>query len=109
MLSDGAATVGTCLHTVVSMISGDEVLVSSFCGMDGEIPVDDQGRQISVQEVNGGALQLPHEHEVQLFFLGFGEADVHIGRILAQATGAEYRGSPDEDLTAVIEELSGYF
>ena len=46
---------------------------------------------------------------VQVFFLGFGEADVHIGRILAEATGAEYQGSTDDDLAAVIEELSGYF
>ena len=32
-----------------------------------------------------------------------------LGRILAQATGAEYQGSTDEDLAAVIEALSGYF
>ena len=31
------------------------------------------------------------------------------GAILAQATGAEFQGSADEDLAAVIEALSGYF
>lgn len=46
---------------------------------------------------------------LQVFFLGFGTADAHIGRILAQATGAEYQGSNEEDLASVIEELSGYF
>jgi hypothetical protein len=34
---------------------------------------------------------------------------VNIGRVLAQATGAEYQGQTDDDLAAVIEELSGYF
>ena len=73
-------------------------------------PVDDKGRAVSrSSDVSGEALQLPHDHPVQVFFLGFGEADVHIGRILAQATGAEYQGSTDEDLATVIEALSGYF
>ena len=52
---------------------------------------------------------MPHDNPVQVFFLGFGDADIHIGRILAQATHAEYLGSTEEDLAAVIEELSGYF
>ena len=52
-----------------------------------------------------------------MFFLGFGpvsddedavQRHISIGRILADATDAEYRRS-DEDLAAVIEELSGYF
>ena len=51
----------------------------------------------------------PHDHGIQIFFLGFGDADFDIGRILAQATGAEFRGSTEEDLASVIEELSGYF
>ena len=109
VLSDGAATVGPCLHSVVSMISREEVPVPGFCGMQHEQPVDEQGQQIAIQQVNGKELLLPHNHDVQVFFLGFGEADVHIGRILAQATGAEYQGSTDEDLATVIEELSGYF
>jgi hypothetical protein len=34
---------------------------------------------------------------------------VQIGRILAEATGAEYQGSTEADLATVISELSGYF
>jgi Ca-activated chloride channel family protein len=109
VLSDGAATAGTCLHTIVSMMSRDENAVEGFCGMQDERPVDDEGRQILVEDVNGGTLLLPHKDPVQVFFVGFGDADVHIGRILAEATGAEYQGSTDEDLATVIEELSGYF
>ena len=53
-------------------------------------------------------MELQHD-DLQVFFLGFGEADINVGRILAEATGAEYQGSTDEDLAAVIEALSGYF
>ena len=60
-LSDGAATAGKCLHTIVSMISREEVPVQSFCGMQDEHPIDDEGRQISVGEVNGDTLLLPHQ------------------------------------------------
>lgn len=109
VLSDGEATAGTCLHDLVSMSSRDEVPVSSFCGMSGETPTDDEGSAIDVSEVRGESLRRPLDHKVQVFFVSFGDADVHIGRILAQATGAEYQGSTDEDLASVIEELSGYF
>ena len=108
VLSDGAATAGICLHTIVSMISNEEVPVQSLCGQ-GEQPIDDEGRRISVEEVSGNALLLPLQDPVQVFFVGFGEADIHTGRILAEATGAEYQGSTEADLATVIEELSAYF
>ena len=109
VLSDGAATEGICLHDIVSMSSRNEVPVTYFCGKDGDRPTDDKGSHLDVSEVVGEALRLPHENDVQVFFLGFGASDAHIGRILAQATGAEYQGSTEEDLASVIEELSGYF
>ncbi len=109
VLSDGAATAGMCLHELVSMSSRDEVPVSTFCGMAGETPTDDQGSTLHVSELVGDALRRPQDRRVQVFFVSFGDADVHIGRILAQATGAEYQGSTEEDLANVIEELSGYF
>ena len=43
-----------------------------------------------------------------MFFIGFGSADIDVGRILAGATDAEYIRT-EEDLAAVIEEPSGYF
>ena len=72
-------------------------------------PVDERRRAVAVDDVNGVGLRIPHDHNVQVFFLGFGESDIQIGRILAEATGAEYQGHTDEDLAAVIEALSGYF
>ena len=77
--------------------------------LDGDDPIDDQGRVIPREDVVGAALGLETNNDVQVFFLGFGDADINIGRILAEATGAEYQGSTDSDLAAVIEELSGYF
>lgn len=109
VLSDGKASAGMCLHDLVSMSSRDEVPVSAFCGLGGETPTDDNGSGLLVSEVVGESLRQPLDHKVQVFFVSFGTADAHIGRILAQATGAEYQGSTDEDLASVIEELSGYF
>ena len=109
VLSDGAATEGLCLSDLVSMSSIRERTVSSFCGHDGDQPVEDGGGVIPIADVVGDALVAPHDHGIQIFFLGFGDADFDIGRILAQATGAEFRGSTEEDLASVIEELSGYF
>ena len=110
VLSDGEAKTGAELDDIVSMItSGDEVDVRSYSGMKDAVPIDVDGNQRSLEDVEGQELLLHDDHDVQVFFLGFGEANVHIGRILAEATGAEYQGQPDEDLAAVIEELSGYF
>jgi Ca-activated chloride channel family protein len=109
VLSDGEATEGRCLSDVVSMSSVHERSVSNFCGQEGDTPAEDGGGAVAIGDVVGDSLLVPHDHDVQVFFLGFGEADFDIGRILAEATGAEFRGSTQEDLAGVIEELSGYF
>lgn len=47
---------------------------------------------------------------VQIFFLGIGDdVDMMNGRILADATGAEFPGVAEEDLANVLEEFSEYF
>jgi hypothetical protein len=113
VLSDGEATEGGCLSDLVKMRSTreDEAQISEYCGQFGNgDPVDDNGHAVPLEEVSGESpLKLSTDHDVQIFFVGFGESDVNIGRILAQATGAEYQGSTEKDLAAVIEALSGYF
>ena len=47
--------------------------------------------------------------DLKVFFLGFGTADPNVGRILSEATDADYQESPDEGLAEVILALSGYF
>ncbi len=47
---------------------------------------------------------------VQIFFIGIGEdVDVQVGRILAEATDAEYVVTTEEALANVIERFGKYF
>lgn len=109
VLSDGAATSGSCLDAIVAMRSRSEVPIRQFCGHEHDSAVDERGEGVAPADVGGDQLRIPHENPVQVFFLGFGDADLHVGRILAEATGAEFQGSADEDLASVIEALNGYF
>jgi Ca-activated chloride channel homolog len=109
VLSDGRATGGSCLSSIVEMTSRAEVEVTDFCGMTDDLPVDETGAPVAIDDLFGTQLAIYTENPVQIFFLGFGEADPNIGRILAQATGAEYQASPDGELAAIIEKMSGYF
>jgi hypothetical protein len=109
VLSDGAATQGRCLHALVAMATDDEEDIASFCAVGGaDSPLTGTG-PVSPDNVRGIKLVGRQDHPVQVFFLGFGTADMNIGRILAESTGAEFQGSADDDLAAVIEQLSGYF
>jgi len=108
VLSDGAANTGRCLDQVISMRLQREEAAASLCLVSGDPRSTSDGR-VEIGNVVGDDLVVPHQHRVQVFFLGFGAADIDVGRLLAQATGAEYRGSTQEDLAKVIEELSGYF
>ena len=58
-----------------------------------------------MDDVIGSGLKIPTSHHVQVFFIGLGDADINIGRILAQATGAEFQGATEKDLAEVIEIL----
>lgn len=77
--------------------------------MDERCRRDVRGAKVDLDDVVGYGLATAPSHEVQIFFLGFGNADFDIGRLLAQATDAEYQGQTEADLAKVIEQLSGYF
>ena len=81
----------------------------AYCGQDGDQATSSTGASLSPDDVRGDKLAMPTEHPVQVFFVGFGSADIAVGRILAQATHAEYQGSTEKDLASVIQNLSGYF
>ena len=50
------------------------------------------------------------ECDVQVPYLGIGDdADVEVGRTLAQATGAEFQGVVEADLARLLEEFSKHF
>lgn len=60
--------------------------------------------------VIGTELAFKTRHPVQIFFIGIGDdADLQVGRIIAQATGAEFQGVAEEDLARVLAEFSRYF
>ncbi len=53
---------------------------------------------------------MPTVHPIQIFYIGIGDdADLDVGRMLSEATGAEFQGAGEEDLAEVLEEFSRYF
>ena len=65
---------------------------------------------ISIADVNGVGLATATKHRVQIFFIGIGDdADMNVGRILAEASGAEFQGVADQDLAELLEEFSSFF
>jgi hypothetical protein len=58
----------------------------------------------------GSALALKTHHPIQIFFIAIGDdADMQVGRLLAEATGAEFQGAKEKDLANVLAEFSKYF
>lgn len=61
-------------------------------------------------QMGGAGLETETEHPIQIFFIGIGDdADLQVGRLLTEATGAEFQGVAEEDLAQVLEEFSKYF
>jgi Ca-activated chloride channel family protein len=111
VLTDGKANRGvTHLDDVVTLMSTDELKVS-FEGMDDSPPPRDvNGKTIDRKDVIGNAMALNTRHPVQVFFISIGSgADVEIGRMMAEATGAEFQASTDSGLAGVIETFAPYF
>ena len=111
VLTDGRANRGqTRLDDLVKMMSkNDETRIPEFGGFQNDTTaVDDRGRRVNKADVVG--IGLTSGSPVQIFFLGIGDdADMEVGRILAEATGAEFQGVSEEDLANVLEEFSKYF
>jgi hypothetical protein len=112
VLSDGRATCDgarLALDDLVGMSTVSEAPIASFGGSDCDAtPIASTG-PVTPQKVVGVRLKLPTAHPVQIFFVGVGEADLDVGRIVAGATGAEYQGTPEADLAAVLGAVSDYF
>jgi hypothetical protein len=113
VLSDGEATYGDWnVEHLLEMASDKEARIDHFeCNLDGgcSTAFDNQGRPVPVKKVLGSKYAKPTKHPVQVFFIGVGEANLQIGRIMAEATGAEYRGTTADDLATVISEFGDYF
>ena len=111
VLSDGQANAGaTKLDDLVTMMSRNELTVKQFGGMANDVASDANGQAVPRQDIIGRSVAVQTKHPVQVFFIGIGkDADMDVGRILAQATGAEFQGVTEKDLAAVLEQFSKYF
>ena len=111
VLTDGLANIcRTRLDDIIEMGSRFESPILSFSGcQDAPQAQDDRGRTVKTEELFGTGLATELPNTVQVFFIGIGDADLNIGRLLSEATGAEYQGVTERDLANVLEEFSGYF
>jgi Ca-activated chloride channel family protein len=110
VLTDGQANQGIKLTDVVELSSRTETSIPNCKGFaDDAQCFDDRGAPVSLSDVVGTSLKIQTRYPVQIFFIGLGEADVQVGRILAEATGAEYQGTTEEDLAGVLEQFGKYF
>jgi len=111
VLTDGQANAGEIdLDDIIRMISRNEVAVPQYRGFGGDSTTRDMaGNSVSRKDIIGSGLAVPTQHPIQVFFIGIGDADMEIGRMLAQATGAEFQGVADKDLAKLLEQFSKYF
>ncbi len=112
VLTDGRANRGLVgIDDLVKMWSDREALIKEFDGFeDDQLALDVGGRPVEKTAIRGAELLVETHHAIQIFYIGIGEdADMDVGRILAQATGAEFQGVTEDDLANVLEEFSKYF
>ena len=113
VLTDGRANrCLTRLDDLIQMESRNEKPIRRFGGCENDsLAVDVDGWRVEAEEAIGTGLAIDTEHpDIQIFFIGIGDdADLQIGRMLAEATGADYRGVTEEDLANLLAEFSGYF
>ena len=111
VLTDGQANGGRLwLHDLVNMSSRQEVQITNFLGKEGAGDGQDaQGRTVPKKDILGSSVKLQVAHPLHIFFVGVGDADLEIGRILAEATGSAFQGATEAGLAAVVEKFGKYF
>ncbi len=110
VLTDGKANLGAPLDDVIRLISREELPITRCRGFESESTcVDERERTIPKGDLIGVGLAMQTEHPVHIFFVGVGDADLEIGRLLAEATGSAYRAATEKDLATVLETFGRYF
>ena len=112
VLTDGRANRGQArMDDLIKMWSNKEKLIEEFDGFeDDQRAVDVDGTSVEKATIRGEELLVETRHPIQIFYIGIGDnADMEVGRILAEATGAEFQGVTEDDLANVLEEFSKYF
>jgi hypothetical protein len=106
------------------MTDRDGRTIVKYSGFENSNATDSEGRTVVTEKIKGSGLAMLTRHPVQIFFIGIGsDANMEIGRILAEATGAvsekgvELQGGAtvqrvrrvrDMDVARVLEEFK-YF
>ena len=113
VLTDGQANrCSTRLDDLIGM-EANEKRIQEFSGCEDvgdPPPLDKDGRSIDKAKVIGVKLAIETRHPIQIFFIGIGDdVDLDVGRMLAQATRAEFQGVTEKDLAQVLEAFSKYF
>jgi Ca-activated chloride channel family protein len=111
VLTDGQANGGRLwLHDLVNMSSRQEVPIAIFQGRENVAEGQNvQGQRVLKKDILGSSLKLQTRNPIHIFFVGVGEADLEVGRILAEATGSAYQGTTESSLAAVLERFGKYF
>ena len=90
-------------------MSNAEINVESYSGFGKAKPVEEGGMQANIEDVMGIGLAIETQNPIQIFYIGIGkDADMEVGRLLAEASGAEFQGVAEKDLAEVLEEYSKY-
>ena len=88
----------------------DGMNLYQYCAGRALAAIDASGRSVAKAEVLGAGLAMETRHRVLIFFVGIGkDADMEIGRVLAEATGATFEGVAEKDLASVLEAFGRYF
>ena len=112
VLTDGQANKGeTGLDDLIHMMAvPNEAPIRVLRGWaDDTWALDESGKRVAKKNIIGTGLVTETRHEVQIFFIAIGEADLEVGRMLAGATGAEFQGVAEDGLADVLEAFSKYF
>ena len=111
VLTDGQANEGsTQLHDLIQMASRNEKPIERCEYYDCAQAIEVGGVRVKKDDVMGVGPGINTQHTIQIFFIGVGDdADMQVGRMLAEATGADFQGVAEKDLAEVLEEFSKYF
>ena len=112
VLTDGQANKGDLMiHDIIQMMSLKEVPIARCTGrVDGGWCFDRNETPVPKTEVIGIKQATKTRYPTQIFFIGIGDdADLQVGRLLSEATGAEFQGAAEDDLANVLAEFSKYF
>lgn len=111
VLTDGKANSGVPLHSIIRMMSRDEKAIRTCAGFDQPGPcIDEHSGNVERRDVLGLDLVTQTRHPIHIFYVGIGkDADLEVGRIMAEATHSAYQSTTEKTLKSVMELFGKYF